>query len=95
MTIAQILKSKDFSQVAEVRADEKHRLTLKKVKVSGMYRIYKNVQGQMILDPVVTIPSAEAWLFEDKAALASVRKGLRESSEGKLVKKDRKDRKAS
>jgi hypothetical protein len=90
MTIAQILKSKEFSQVAEVRADAKNRLPMKKVRVSGMYRIYTNIQGQFILDPVVTIPASEAWLFEDKAALASVREGLRESSEGKLVKKTRK-----
>lgn len=95
MTIAQILKSKEFSQVAEVRADAKNRLLMKKVKISGMYRIYKNDQGQLILDPVVTIPASEAWLFADNAALASVREGLRESAGGKLVKKVRKSRQSA
>jgi hypothetical protein len=92
MTIAQLLRSKEFSQVAEVRADAKNRLPLKKVKAAGMYRIYENAQGQLILDPVLTIPAVEAWLFADKDALSSVRKGLQESAEGKLVKKVRKGR---
>ena len=92
MTIGQILKSKVFSQVAEVKPDGKNRVLLKKIKASGMYRIYENPQGQLILDPVVTLPASEAWLFADRAALASVRKGLQESAEGKLVKKVRKAR---
>lgn len=95
MTYSEIVKDAEFAQVAEVRSDEKHRVLLKRVKKSSaMYRIYENSLGQIILDPVVTIPASEAWLFQDKAALASVRKGLQESASGKVVKKDRKSRAA-
>lgn len=95
MTIAQIVRAKDFSQVAEVRSDNKRRVMLKRVKKSfSMYRIYENSMGQIFLDPIVTIPASEAWLFSDKAALASVRKGIQESIEGKVVKKARKARPA-
>ena len=87
MTYAQIVKAEDFSVVAEVRTDEKRRVGLKRVKRAGkMYRVYENSLGQLILDPVVTIPASEAWLFKNKKALASVRQGLKEAGEGKLVK---------
>mgnify|MGYP001598817614 CR=1 FL=1 len=89
MTTSQILKSQDFKAVAEVRPDEKKRLLLTKVKKAGkMYRIFENSLGQIILDPVVTMPESEVWLFKNKAAIASVRKGLKEAGEGKLVTRD-------
>ncbi len=88
MTPTQILKSQDFTEVAEVRPDDKKRLLLKKVKKAGkMYRIFENPLGQIILDPVVTIPRSEAWLYQNKEAIGSVRKGLKEAGEGKLRKR--------
>lgn len=88
MTPTQILKSLDFTEVAEVRPDDKKRLLLKKVKKAGkMYRIFENPLGQIILDPVVTIPRSEAWLYQNKEAIGSVRKGLKEAGEGKLRKR--------
>ena len=33
-----------------------------------------------------TIPSAERWLYKNKAALKSVHKGLKEAAEGKISK---------
>jgi len=89
MIISQLVKSKDFAEVAEVKSDSKHRVALKRVKRSGKrYRVFENSAGQLLLDPVVTIPASEAWLFENRAALASVRKGLKQAAEGKLVRKD-------
>jgi hypothetical protein len=88
MTPTQILKSQDFTEVAEVRPDDKKRLLLKKVKNAGkMYRIFENPLGQLILDPIVTIPRSEAWLYQNKVAISSVRKGLTEAGEGKLRKR--------
>ena len=49
------------------------------------YNIYRNPLGQLILDPVRTIPVSEMWLYENPQALASVKQGLRESAEGKSV----------
>ncbi len=88
MTPTQILKSQDFTEVAEVRPDDKKRILLKKVKKAGkMYRIFENPLGQIILDPVVTIPQSEAWLYQNKEAIGSVRRGLKEAGEGKLSKR--------
>jgi len=93
MTLTKIVRDNEFSEVAEVKSDGKYRVTLKKVKSAGkMYRVYENNAGQVLLDPIVTIPACEAWLFGNKDALASVRKGLRESNQGELIKKNRKAR---
>jgi hypothetical protein len=35
--------------------------------------------------PQVTVPASELWLFENKAALASVYKGLEESKNGQVT----------
>ena len=75
----------DFKEVAEVRPDEKHRITLKKIKrAEKVYRIYENELGQIILDPMLLVPASEMWLHENKKALASVRQGLKEAAEGKI-----------
>ncbi len=88
MTPTQILKSADFIEVAEVRPDDKKRLLLRKVKKAGkMYRIFENPLGQIILDPIVTIPQSEAWLYQNKKAIGSVRTGLKEAGEGKRRKR--------
>lgn len=87
MTTTQILKAQDFAEVAQVRPDEKQRVTLKKVKrASQVYKVYVNSIGQIILDPQVLVPVSEMWLFENKEALASVRRGLAQAKAGKLVK---------
>jgi hypothetical protein len=66
--------------------DAKKRLSLgEALGGSSAYNIYRNPLGQLILDPVKTIPASEVWLYENAQALASVKQGLRESAEGKSV----------
>lgn len=89
MTIAQLLKNKDFQEVTEVKPDGKHRVSLGKVEVTGspsMYRVYVNTAGQIILDPQVTIPASEAWLYKNEKALNAVRSGLQAAREGRVRK---------
>ena len=88
MTLAQIVKSKEFTEISETRVDSKKRITLKKVR-DGIkrYKVYINEIGQIILDPQVSIPASELWLFKNKTAVTSVRKGLRQSAEGKAVRR--------
>jgi hypothetical protein len=84
-----VIKDLVFEKVIEnVRPDEKKRLVLKKVKIADgvSYHIYVNKQGQILLDPQVTIPASEAWLFNNPKALADIRQGLLESAQGKITK---------
>lgn len=52
------------------------------------YHIYKNSLDQIILDPQVTIPASEAWLFNNPDALTSVRRGLVDAAQGRVSKVD-------
>lgn len=89
MTREELVKDEHFEEVGEVRADSKNRISLGRqgLKVSG-YKVYRNHLGQFILDPQVTIPAHEAWLFKNKKAKGLVQKGLEEARGGRLVKAD-------
>lgn len=89
--MAMIIKDQDFKRVAEgVKPDAKRRIVLPKVPVQEgiTYHIYSNSIGQIVLDPQVTIPASEAWLFNDSDALASVRRGLSDAAQGRVSKVD-------
>ncbi len=78
-----IIKDTDLTRIAEgVKPDAKKRVVLPKVLVrEGItYHIYSNSDGQILLDPQVTIPASELWLFENKDALALVDRGMLESA---------------
>jgi len=78
-----IIKDTDLIRIAEgVKPDAKKRVVLPKVLVrEGItYHIYSNSDGQILLDPQVTIPASELWLFENKDALALVDRGMLESA---------------
>jgi hypothetical protein len=86
-----IIKDTEFHRVAEsVKPDVKKRVVLPKANVQDgvTYHIYSNSLGQIILDPQITIPASEAWLFKNPVALASVRKGLEDAAKGRIKKVD-------
>ncbi len=88
---ARIIKDIAFQRVAEsVKPDAKKRVVLPKAQVrEGVtYHIYSNSLGQIVLDPQVTIPASEAWLFKNPEALASVRRGLSDAAKGRVSKVD-------
>lgn len=84
-----VVKDSDFTEIAEVKADEKNRVQLGR-KVKGfktrLYRVYQNTHGQIMLDPQVMIPASEAWLFQNKQAAQMVQKGLEDARAGKVTK---------
>jgi len=86
-----IIRNTDFEKVADsVKPDAKKRVVLPRSQVRDgvTYHIYVNDLGQIMLDPQVTIPAYEAWLFDNPDALASVRRGLVDAAEGKTKKVD-------
>jgi len=73
----------------DVRPDSKRRLTLGKA-LAGLdddvrFDVYRNPSGQIVLDPQVSIPVSEAWLYRNPKALAAVRRGLQEAADGKAI----------
>ena len=86
-----IIKSMDFKGIAKnVKPDAKKRVVLPKglIVQDITYHIYANSVGQIILDPQVTIPASELWLFENTEVLASIDRGMAESSKGQVIKRD-------
>jgi len=87
MKANELLRGDNFTEITELRADNKKRITLGKIidaKITG-YRVYRNERGQLLLDPLVTIPASEAWLYQNPERIASVLQGIQEAGEGKLV----------
>jgi hypothetical protein len=75
---------------SDVKPDSRKRIVLRRVQIQKgiRYNIFTNDIGQIVLDPQVTVPASEVWLFNNPEALASVRRGLLESAQGKISKID-------
>src|ERR1700687_668164 len=48
------------------------------------FQVYVNSAGQVLLDPALTVPVREMWLYRNPAALKKVRQGLSQAAQGKL-----------
>lgn len=70
-----------------IQPDSKGRISIGKTPsgVVGYQRI-NEADGRIVLVPMAAIPISEAWLYQDKAALASVSRGVEQSKTGKLSK---------
>jgi len=87
--MATIIKDEELTRIAcNVKPDSKRRVVLPGflVKEDVIYHIYSNSVGQIVLDPQVTIPASEAWLFKNPVAIAAVRRGLADAAQGKVSK---------
>ncbi len=83
-----LIKDSRFELVTEIqKPDAKKRLSLGLAleESAAAYNIYRNALGQIVLDPVKAVPLHETWLYESPAALASIKRGLKESAEGKRI----------
>jgi hypothetical protein len=56
-----------------------------KMSVEG-FMVYVGKNGDILLRPSVSVPSSEAWIYENPGVIGSVRKGLQEAGEGKLTR---------
>lgn len=73
----------------DVRPDARRRVTLGKalegLDADAAFAVYRDKLGRIILDPQVSIPAREVWLFRNAKALAMVRRGLQDAADGKTV----------
>ncbi len=76
------------SQNRTVRPDSKGRVALGAyARGVSSFRVHQEKDGRLILEPFTEIPVREAWLYENPAALAKVRKGLKDAAEGKVSRR--------
>jgi hypothetical protein len=86
-----IIRDSDLTRIpGSVKPDSKKRVVLPGflVKEDVVYHVYSNSAGQIVLDPQLTIPASEAWLFKNPEALASVKRGLADAAKGRVSKID-------
>jgi hypothetical protein len=75
------MQEQDFRVVKEVtQSDSRGRLTLGQVVKGKSYRVMINDEGQILLDPVMSIPERELWLWQNANVLASVQRGIKQAS---------------
>ncbi len=88
MTKHEIFKDVEFEALTETRVDAKHRVALGKIlpRQVTSFRVYRNAHGQIVLDPMVSIPAHEVWLFKNKRASHLVHRGLEDAKQGRLLK---------
>ncbi len=75
----------------ETEPDKKHRVSLGtaiRTPEGVRYRVMHNEAGQILLDPVKSVPANEAWIWENKERIASIRRGIKDAEAGKLVSID-------
>jgi hypothetical protein len=84
----------EFMPYGTKALDSKDRITLGgrlkeiigiKMSVEG-FMVYVGKNGDILLRPSVSVPSSEAWIYENPGVIGSVRKGLQEAGEGKLTR---------
>jgi hypothetical protein len=70
-----------------VQPDAKGRIAIGRPRpgVVGYQRI-DEPDGRITLVPMAAIPASEVWLYQDKAALESVQRGIAQSKAGKVRK---------
>ena len=70
----------------DVRPDSRNRVSLgaavADLDENTSYTVYRDASGKITLEPHVSIPAAEVWLYKNKQALESVRRGLEEAGRG-------------
>lgn len=86
----EVVKDHHFKEIADVKSDSKNRVTLSKVKSAKarFYKVYINTVGQIVLDPQVTIPAHEQWLFKNKIARDMVLRGLDDARNKRFSDRD-------
>jgi hypothetical protein len=89
--MATIVKNRDWKIVNNsMKPDTRRRVVLPNAVVGKgvIFHAYCNSSGQILLDPQVTIPLSEAWLFNNPTALELVKRGLSDATQGKVSKVD-------
>ncbi len=81
----------DFKEVGSKTIDQRHRIVLnvlQNLPEVKRVKVYINLQGEILIRPMVEIPASEAWLYRNKKALASVRRGLKQAAKGEVKELD-------
>ena len=54
--------------------------------VTAGFQIFLSKEGDILLRPMVSIPTREAWIYQNSEVLKLIRRGLAEAKQGKVKK---------
>jgi hypothetical protein len=86
----------EFMPYGTKTLDSKDRITLggklknilgRKMNIEG-FMVFVGKNGDILLRPSVSVPSTEAWVYKNPEVIGSIRKGLKQAGEGKLIRPD-------
>ena len=84
-----------FKPAGSTTLDSKKRITigkkileeepLKSMEIDG-FEVFIGDEGDILLKPLVNIPSRELWIHQNPEILKSVQKGIRDIKEGRVTR---------
>ncbi len=80
-------------QINKIQMDDKCRVCLgnflskEERELLSSFRVYRQDDGKIIVDPLVEIPGREHWIYKNPVALASLMRGIEDAKTGRI--KDR------
>lgn len=79
----------EFETVAEAKVDSRGRISLGEAGATPgrRYRVERNVDGVLLLIPVVSIPEREMIVWRNPAIAESILEGLAEAETGQTVER--------
>jgi hypothetical protein len=79
----------EFETVAEAKVDSRGRISLGEAGATPgrRYRVERNVDGVLLLIPVVSIPEREMIVWRNPAIAESILEGLAEAEAGQTVER--------
>jgi hypothetical protein len=80
-----------FKRVTSLSPDGRGRITLSKLlkrrpTEPASFAAYVNDAGQIMLDPVVEVPTRERWLYRSQKAMKALKAGLDSATKQPLVR---------
>jgi hypothetical protein len=75
----------------ETEPDSKRRISLGPAVQTApgvRYKVMQNELGQILLDPVKSVPAYEAWIYENPDRIASIKRGIAQAEAGQLASMD-------
>ena len=84
MNAAARYEKDEFETIAEVEVDSRGRVSLGRVgaEPGRRYRVEHNIDGVLLLIPVVSIPEREMIVWRDPELARAIREGLAEAERG-------------
>lgn len=78
----------------KIQMDNKYRICLgsflskEERELLSSFRVSRQEDGKIVLDPLVEIPAREHWIYKNPEAFASLMRGIEDAKNGRIVDVD-------